>query len=384
MVDGTLGQIEQTLLDISRVALSGDVEGVRLLCRRAVRRIPDDAPHPQVLKQSLLELLDRSPAPAESPLRSAATVEAPESSWVRQPSDVPPPVLSEQLAHTIRLLIAEHADPEPLARYGLTPSRAVLFTGPPGVGKTITAEYVASELQLPLITVNLASLISSLMGRTGQNLQEVLNLAAAQQCVVFFDEFDALAKSRSDSSDVGEIRRLVNVILQQLDRWPPGSLLIAATNYSQLLDPAVHRRFDTTVHFGLPTATERRQLLRANAPLISTRIWNAQTELLALVTEGWSHAEIQSWIARSLRRAVLEGDGGAINVPGELLDGATQAARVYIKGSVARREALAGFASKHANWSNRRIAQWLGVSHPTISADLKRLERTGTGNTRTT
>ncbi|AOX45315.1 hypothetical protein BJP65_05460 [Microbacterium sp. BH-3-3-3] len=190
--------------------------------------------------------------------------------------------------------------------------------------------------------------------------------------MVFFDEFDALAKSRSDSSDVGEVRRLVNVILQQLDRWPPGGLLIAATNHVQLLDLAVTRRFDTTVQFELPTEVERLQLLRASAPLANTPAWAAQSELLALVTDGWSHADLQNWVARSLRRAVLDGGGGEINVPGELLDGARDAARAYITGSVPHRTALAAFASKHAKWSNRRIAEWLGVSHPTISSDLRR------------
>lgn len=364
--------MEQALLDITRVALSGDVDGVRMLGRRAVRRVPSDAQHPQAFKQALLDLLDQSPTTSETPLRSVDMVEATESSWVRQPTDVAEPVLSDALTHTIRLLIAEHADPAPLARYGLTPSRAVLFTGPPGVGKTITAAYIASQLHLPLITVNLASLISSLMGRTGQNLQDVLTLAAAQPCVVFFDEFDALAKSRGDSSDVGEVRRLVNVILQQLDRWPAGGLLIAATNHSQLLDPAVHRRFETTVHFELPAMRERSQLLRMHAPLGGSRAWATQTELLALVTEGWSHADIEGWVARSLRRAVLESDGSEINVPSELLDDAKTAARAYITGSPQKRAQLAKFASKHAHWSNRRIADWLGVSHPTISSDLKR------------
>jgi SpoVK/Ycf46/Vps4 family AAA+-type ATPase len=374
-----LGQIEQMLLDTTRVALTGDVEGVRMLARRAVRRLPSDAAHPQALKHALLDLLEKAPGNTDSPLRSNTMMEAPESSWIRHPTDVPQPVLSGAVAHTIRLLIAEHTDPAPLAHYGLTPSRAVLFTGPPGVGKTITAAYIASELELPLITVNLASLISSLMGKTGQNLQDVLTLASAQPCVVFFDEFDALAKSRGDSSDVGEVRRLVNVILQQLDRWPAGGLLIAATNHSQLLDPAVHRRFDTTIHFELPDAGERAQLLRASAPLAASATWATQIELLSLVTEGWSHADIESWVARSLRRAVLEGSGQDINVPSELLDDAKGTARRYIDKSPLRRAQLAAFASTHAGWSNRRIADWLGVTHPTISSDLKRSTTTASG-----
>lgn len=210
------------------------------------------------------------------------------------------------------------------------------------------------------------------MGRTGQNLQEVLALAASQPCVVFFDEFDALAKSRSDSSDIGEVRRLVNVILQQLDRWPAGGLLIAATNHSELLDPAVRRRFDMTVHFALPGHDERVRLLENSISLARTQVGPLETELLALVSEGWSHADIESWVNRTIRRAVVDRAGDDIDVISALLDSAQEAARAAVAGAPLERARLALLASERAHWSRRRIAEWLGVTHPTISNDLKR------------
>ncbi len=371
-----LGQLEQALVDVSRVALDGDLESVRLLCRRLVRRVPTDSSHPRQLKEAMLDILDRAPAADESALRggsASAIVDDTGASWIRYPANVPHPILAPEVARTVRMLIAEHAEPAVLEQFDLTPSKAVLFTGPPGVGKTLTAEYVASALQLPLLTVNLASLISSLMGRTGQNLQSVLAVAAEQPCVVFFDEFDALAKSREDSSDIGEVRRLVNVILQQLDRWPAGSLLLAATNHSQMLDPAVHRRFDMTIRFELPTLEERVRVLAESAALARVSLPKVDVEILARVTDGWSHSDIQSWVRRSLRRAVLDDSRADINVAAALLGGAQEAARDAVAGKPEVRRQVADFASRHAKWSNRQIADWLGVTHPTIGSDLRQV-----------
>lgn len=373
MAHAPLGQTEQALLDVSRVALSGDVDGVRLLVRRYSRRTPSDASRPAALKEALLDILTNAPQSESTPLRSAA-IETNDASWVRNPAGVSEPVFSDELGRIIRLLISEHLDPAPLAKFGLTPSKAVLFTGPSGVGKTFTAEYIASELKLPLITVNLASLISSLMGRTGQNLQDVLATAASQPCVVFFDEFDALAKNRNDSSDVGEVRRLVNVILQQLDNWPAGGLLLAATNHSSLLDPAVQRRFDATVRFEMPVEAERLRLLSRNDVLAHAKVTPLQLEFLAVVSEGWSHAEIETWISRTIRRAASDRMDEEIDIISALFESASETARQVIRSEPASRPRLAAFTSGQLRWSNRRIADWLGVTHPTIASDLRRVQ----------
>lgn len=373
MAHAPLGQTEQALLDVSRVALSGDVDGVRLLVRRYSRRTPSDASRPAALKEALLDILTNAPQSESTPLRSAA-IETNDASWVRNPTGVSEPVFSDELGRIIRLLISEHLDPAPLAKFGLTPSKAVLFTGPSGVGKTFTAEYIASELKLPLITVNLASLISSLMGRTGQNLQDVLATAASQPCVVFFDEFDALAKNRNDSSDVGEVRRLVNVILQQLDNWPAGGLLLAATNHSSLLDPAVQRRFDATVRFEMPVEAERLRLLSRNDVLAHAKVTPLQLEFLAVVSEGWSHAEIETWISRTIRRAASDRMDEEIDIISALFESASETARQVIRSEPASRPRLAAFTSGQLRWSNRRIADWLGVTHPTIASDLRRVQ----------
>ncbi len=367
-----LSYLEQALVDIARVALSGDLDGVRQLSRRIARRPPEDAVHPAALKEQLFATLAAAPAGEGSLLRGADDPVADDVSWIQSPTGVAPPVLMEGVRRSIDLIIAEHATPARLHEFGLTPSRAVLFTGPPGVGKTLTAGYIASELGLPLITLNLASLMSSLMGQTGKNLQDVLSRAATEPCVLFLDEFDALAKSRVDASDVGEVKRLVNVVLQQLDQWPPGGLLIAATNHPQLLDAAVHRRFDTTVEFLLPGFDERVQFLGQSRIAALRESDEALLRVVALISEGWSLADLDSWTTRAARAAVLVNAEGPVDIEEAILDSAKERARAWASQSPRKRAQLSRLAAKKLGWTQRKIAEWLGVSHVTIGKDMKR------------
>lgn len=379
-----LGPTESALVDVIRVALSGDIDGVQQLCRRYIRRPPTEGSTSAVLKKRLVETVAAAPPREESPLRGAASEKAPRTAkkaalpenrngWVQQPHASADPVYGEVLGRQIESLVREHLAPDLLAPYGLAPSRAVLFTGPPGVGKSLTAAYVASRLQLPLMTVNIASIMSSLMGKTGQNIQDVLEQAAEQPTVLFLDEFDALAKSRDDSGDVGEVRRVVNVVLQQLDRWPAGGLLIAATNHPQLLDTAVHRRFDLTVSFQLPTLVERAGFIRVHPIAVREKFTEETVLLLAAVTTGFSQADLDNWIHRTVRRVVLSDnvEARAPDISGALLIDAESNARTIASRSSAERSELAQLAHTAVGWSHRQIADWLGVTHPTIGKDLR-------------
>src|SRR5581483_4921619 len=187
--------------------------------------------------------------------------------------------------------------------------------GPPGCGKTLSAEVVAKELGLPLLTARIDLLISSLLGQTAANLRKLFDYASRQPCVLFLDEFDALARSRTDSGEHNELRRVVNSLLGMIDRFKSRSVLVAATNLDSVIDNAIWRRFDDVVHFAEPTADEIGRLL---ALLFKNYPVNFELATVIPKLAGLSFADIervaQDAIKTSVlkrRKAVTETDVGA-------------------------------------------------------------------------
>jgi hypothetical protein len=156
-----------------------------------------------------------------------------------------------------KAIIREHQRSAELARFKLYPRHKILFYGPPGNGKTLLAEGLAKELDVPFFPVKYSGLVDSYLGATGKNLAKIFDFAANGPCVVFMDEFDGIAIDRGDSKDVGEIRRVTNQILLTMDRMPTTCVFIAATNAEELLDRAVERRFDFVLELPAPTPEMR-------------------------------------------------------------------------------------------------------------------------------
>lgn len=160
----------------------------------------------------------------------------------------------ERLIHQV---IREHNHFEQLKELNLPINHKLLFFGPSGVGKTYLAQAIATELNKKILTLNLSNLVSSRLGETAQNLKQLFDKASRESSVLFLDEFDFIATSRGhDDKDVGEMRRMVNTLIQHLDHLPEQTLLIAATNHLELIDPALSRRFPVKVPFYLPTDKE--------------------------------------------------------------------------------------------------------------------------------
>lgn len=171
-------------------------------------------------------------------------------------------VLELHIRKTLDRLMEEFRSWEILESNGLKPTQRILFCGPSGCGKTATAEAIASELGLPLLYVRFDSVVSSLLGETATNLRKVFDYAQRGQWVMFFDEFDAIGRSRDDPTEHGEIKRVVNSFLQILDNFQGRSLVVAATNFERAIDPAVWRRFDDIVRFEKPTIDQLKLLVK--------------------------------------------------------------------------------------------------------------------------
>ena len=204
-------------------------------------------------------------------------------------------------------IIREFRQADRLRRHGLDIRSKLLFCGPPGTGKTMCAEVFAGELGLPLFHVRLDSLVSSYLGETATNIRKTFEFARRQPCVLFFDEFDALARSREDAGESGELRRVVNNLLLFIEQIEPGGFLIAATNLANQLDPAIWRRFDEVVWFDRPNARMLEAYLRHAFRNVVTRFDPAaHTDRL----DGLSYAELARITQGAIKLAILDGNRG--------------------------------------------------------------------------
>lgn len=164
-------------------------------------------------------------------------------------------VLPQKTYNECKEIIEEHHRRDLLRSYNLEPRHRLLFSGPPGNGKTTLAEAFAYELMIPLFVVKYEGIIGSYLGETAKQLDRLFEQVKSQRCVLFFDEFDALSKERGDKNDIGEIKRVVNSLLLQIDMLPSHVTVIAATNHEDMLDKAAWRRFQTKLELRKPTKT---------------------------------------------------------------------------------------------------------------------------------
>jgi SpoVK/Ycf46/Vps4 family AAA+-type ATPase len=197
----------------------------------------------------------------------------------------------------------EHHDA--LVRAGAALPNRLLVYGLPGTGKTQLARWIAARLKLQLLTVRCDTLISSLLGQTSRNLRRVFEYAEQRPCVLFLDEFDALASARGNERDVGELQRVVIALLQNIDALPDNTILVAATNHDQLLDPAVWRRFSFRVPMPKPDAEMRHALW---TQMLGTFLPKGlDIDALVASSDGATGALIQQVCLDTKRHAVLKG-----------------------------------------------------------------------------
>ena len=355
---GLMPDIENDFVHLARLAADGKTDDVAALFKRAatslVKRRPDLADG----IATVIGMLDRTSVtrsvPEPLPVDTDSRLEL--LRWDSSPTVTVSPVWPKPVATVLEEVIEERRMEIRLWEAGIEPTKSLLFSGLPGTGKTLAATWLAEQLRFPLLTLDLSAVMSSFLGRTGNNIRVVLDYARRSPGVLLLDEFDALAKRRDDGFEIGELKRLVTVLLQEIDRWPTHGILIAATNHPDLLDPAVWRRFDRVLEFPLPTKSDLEQLICQLVPETATAF--IPPMLLASLFSGHSFSDVTRTIESANRTALVRD----INIRDVMIQAATDLCR-----SQPRRERLA-FARllTEAGMSQRKVAEFTGVSRDTI------------------
>lgn len=376
--------IEGDFANLARLAASGAHEDTRLLLARLVRKYRQQRPElASLLDQSLKASQTRSAGNAilrrGAPITEVGETPLPVDGDSRlalirvfdDRAGLPPPILPGSVHDAIGAIIRERQERERLAARGISPTRSAILVGPPGVGKTLSARWIASALGKPLWVLDLTAVMSSLLGKTGNNLRAALDHAKQHAAVLLLDEIDAIAKRRSDESDIGELKRLVTVMLQEVDQWPDTGLLLAATNHPELVDPALWRRFDLVLKFDAPDAaaiaSAIQRFLGDDLTLFASWI-----DVLAAGLQGQSLSDVERSI-NALRR------GHALQTaPLEQLIGSALGQRQEAL-SKAERLNLAIALAKAGQHTHMQISQMTGVARDTIRKHAGPSPRKGRG-----
>lgn len=274
-------------------------------------------------------------------------------------------ILPESQKGILSQIIQEQQNAVELLKHSMTPINRVLLCGPPGCGKTMTAYALAHELSLPVAYVRLDGLVSSYLGQTSTNLRKVFDAVRNQRIVLFLDEFDAIAKKRDDTNELGELKRVVTTLLQNFDNMPPNVLLIAATNHEHLLDPAIWRRFNVTITLEFPTEKQRTAMIQKWIDKYNIE-GKISAKSLGKVTKGLSGAGIEELMTAAAKKALISGSMKTSDIVTILVQQKT-------KFSDTGDETMKVICEMLANGvSLRAAAEAIGVTHSTLEYQVKK------------
>lgn len=347
------------LVRLVESAINGDVDKVRMLTNMLSSELRSS--DPELSSKLALAVAQKALRRASKSNPHKTPVQINESTQFTRtmtPGFCNKPVWSVNIEDSLNQVVKEQREAAKLAEHGLEPTKTILFTGPPGVGKTLSAMWLAYETNLPLKVLDLASVMSSFLGKTGSNLRSMINEAASTPCILLLDEFDAIAKKRDDDSDVGELKRLVTVLLQALDDWPSTSLLIAATNHPELLDPAVWRRFDEKIIFELPGDAQIQSYL-------FELTGNSEVSKFYPFFRGQSYSDIKTAIDKSKKYSVIND----VDMVENLLIKCCTSSAIDTLSKEDKKNIVKHLVST-VGLSQRQVASLLHLSRPTVKIAL--------------
>jgi len=216
-------------------------------------------------------------------------------------------ILPDDIEKKLLNIEKEYVARERLKHHGLRPKQKILLYGAPGCGKSMTAERLAWNIGLPFLKVRFEAIISSYLGESASNLQRLFDSIRNYPCVLLLDEFDFIAKGRSNGQDVGEMHRLVNILLNLLEDYDAPGILVATTNFEGIIDFALFRRFDEILEMPRPSEKEIMRLLRQTLSSIQTK--GVNWGQFAHELNGFSAALVVKVANDAAKACVIEGKG---------------------------------------------------------------------------
>lgn len=297
---------------------------------------------------------------------------------VQQLLERQPPILTERLEQAVGHLTAQWAGADVLQHAGIKVPRTTLFFGAPGTGKTQLALWAAAQLGLPVVLARLDGLTSSYLGTTARNIRTLFDFANRYRCLLLLDEFDGIAKLRDDPQELGEVKRVVNAVLQAMDVRTATGLTVAITNHEGLLDPAVWRRFDARIEIGLPDAVTRMKIIERYTE--GFNVLAGSMKVLTWLTEGESGSDIETMCDFIKRHMILQTERrpSVIQAVQLFLDLSANRNSSPARAALARDETVwvpEALAYRDIKIVQADIAEALQTTQSTVSRILRSVER---------